>query len=344
MKVVKPPFRRLGWKVPMVGVAALVAVAGSTSVLYPASAHSLANARQSIFIDDIALPLTDSFAPPFKNGVDAAASNLGVKVNYLADDESNFATTSVDNLNVAIAQHPSAIVDSDCVPSASDPLIKKAVKEGIPVMIVTCGLLSWQADGAIGYVGNDPYATGQMAAEQLASRGSKNAICVENVPDNPYQISICAAMAKEMKALGKTATAFGLVTADSENPAAVTSAVGAYLHSHKTVDGIFALNAVDGTAALAAVQTAKLQGKIPVGSLELSKIALQDVKNGSIAFLISEQQYLEGYLVVLFAYDYVKYGMVPTEVVATGPSLIDKQNIDKVSSLADQYPGILGAA
>ena len=59
-------------------------------------------------------------------------------------------------------------------------------------------------------------------------------------------------------------------------------------------------------------------------------VALQQIKNGKIDFLINEQPYLDGYYGVLFAYHYAKYGLAPVGPVSTGPSVVDKTNIDKI--------------
>ena len=42
-----------------------------------------------------------------------------------------------------------------------------------------------------------------------------------------------------------------------------------------------------------------------------------------VLFLVNEQPYLDGYYGVLFAYQYVKYGLAPVGTVNTGPSIIE---------------------
>lgn len=332
------------------GVVCAAVVATSLGITVPSAGAARSHARKQhsgnskITIDFVSGPLSDNFFPPLKNGADQAAAQLGVKLNYIADNEADFATTSVDNMQVAIAQHPDAIVVSDFVSSASDPLIKKAVAKGIPVYISQSGQFSWKKDGALGFVGNQGPASGQVAAERLVKDHAKNILCVINVADNPYLESVCTGLHAEIKHLGGTSANLDLPTADSTDPTKVTADIGAYLRSHPKVTGVFSENAEVGTSALAAVRSLNKVGKIKVGTLELSKLALNDVKNGSIAFLISEQPYLEGYYGVLVAYQYVKYGLLPVGTINTGPMVIDKSNIKKVLAVASKYSNVVGSA
>ena len=113
--------------------------------------------------------------------------------------------------------------------------------------------------------------------------------------------------------------------------------------SHKSIDGIFTENAAVGTAATAALDAAQLTGKAHVGTMEISRIALQQIQNGKIDFLINEQPYLDGYYGVLFAYHYAKYGLAPVGPVSTGPSVVDKGNIAKITAVFNAYPNVIGS-
>ena len=134
-----------------------------------------------------------------------------------------------------------------------------------------------------------------------------------------------------------------LPTADSTDQAKVSRDIGAYLQSHKDVDGIFTENAAVGTAATAAIEAAQLTGKVHVGTMEISRVALQQIQNGKIEFLINEQPYLDGYFGVVFAALYAKYGLAPVGPVSTGPSIVDNKNIGKILKVFDTYPNVIGS-
>ncbi len=298
---------------------------------------------KQIAIDFVSGPLNDSFFPPLYQGAQDAAKVLGVKLNYIPIDEADIEASSARTMQAAIAQKPDAIVVGDFITGVVDPLIKQAIAAGIPVYVNQSGQDQWKSDGAFGFVGQQGMEVGVVAAEHLQAAGGKNILCVINVPGNPYLQAICKGLAGKAKDTGITSANLELPTADSTDQGKVSRDIGAYLQSHKGVDAIFTENAAVGTAASAAVDAAELGGKVLIGTMEASKVALQQVKNGKILFLINEQPYLDGFYGVLFAYQYAKYGLAPVGVVSTGPSVIDKTNVDKISTVFDKYPNVIGS-
>ena len=61
---------------------------------------------------------------------------------------------------------------------------------------------------------------------------------------------------------------------------------------------------------------------------------LKAVAAGEAAFCIDQQQYLQGYLPVVFLANYAKYGLIPANNVASGPNLITKDKAAKVVQLS----------
>jgi simple sugar transport system substrate-binding protein len=298
---------------------------------------------KQISIAFVSGPLNDSFFPPLYQGAQDAAKALGVKLNYIPIDEADIEATSARTMQTAIAQKPDAIVVGDFVTSVVDPYIKQAIAAGIPVYVNQSGQDQWEADGAFGFVGQQGPQVGGVAADRLTKVGSKSILCVINVPGNPYLQAICKGLGERAKALGASSTNLELPTADSTDQGKVSRDIGAFLQSHKDIDGIFTENAAVGTAASAALDAAQLTGKVHVGTMEISRIALQQIQNGKIDFLINEQPYLDGYFGVVFATLYAKYGLAPVGPVSTGPSVVDKQNIDKILKVFDNYANVIGS-
>ncbi len=318
--------------------AAVMALTGVTL-----AAPSARAADKPISIAFVSGPLNDSFFPPLYQGAQDAAAALGVKLNYIAIDEADIEATSARTMQTAISQKPDAIVVGDFVTSVVDPYIKQAIAAGIPVYVDQSGQDQWEADGAFGFVGQQGHDVGKVAADRLAKAGSKNILCVINVPGNPYLQAICKGLAEKTKELGITSSNLELPTANSTDQGKVSRDIGAYLQSHRDIDGIFTENAAVGTAATAALDAAQLAGKVHVGTMEISRVALQQIQNGKIEFLINEQPYLDGYFGVMFAFLYAKYGLSPVGPVATGPSVVDKGNIDKILKVFETYPNVIGS-
>ena len=321
------------------GAASLLAAAAFMQIAsVPANAED-----KPVSVAFVSGPLNDSFFPPLYQGAQDAAKFLGVKLNYIPIDEADIEASSARTMQAAIAQKPDVIVVGDFITGVVDPLIKQAVAAGIPVYVNQSGQDQWKEDGAFGFVGQQGPEVGVVAAERLVKAGAKNILCVINVPGNPYLQAICKGLAGKAKELGVTSANLELPTADSTDQGKVSRDIGAYLQSHKDVDGIFTENAAVGTAASAAVDAAQLTGKIQIGTMEASKVALKQVKEGKILFLINEQPYLDGFYGVLFAYHYAKYGLAPVGVVSTGPSVVDKTNVDKITEVFDKYPNVIGS-
>lgn len=341
----------LGLTVSLGSVAALVASSAAVasastshrSTASKASVRAVDSRSKSVSIAFVSGPLTDSFFPPLYDGAKQAAADLGIKFNYIPIDEADIEQSSAQTLEAAIASHPSAIVVGDFVPGVDDPLIKQAVKKGIPVYVDQSGGSSWQTDGAFGFIGQPPVPTGEAAGAQLIAKHVKNAVCVNNVPANPLLAADCAGLAHAMKKAGGTSTELPIPSEDTTNPQAVTSDIGAFLASHPSVTGILTLNPGIGSNAVAAVDAAHLQSKDTVGTLGFSTLVISQLESGALAFTINEQPYLDGFLGMMFAYNYAKYGLSPVGPVATGPAIVSRQNLSKWAAIAKQYPEVLGA-
>jgi simple sugar transport system substrate-binding protein len=74
--------------------------------------------------------------------------------------------------------------------------------------------------------------------------------------------------------------------------------------------------------------------KARVASFDLSASLLKSIVAGDAAFAIDQQQYLQGYLPVVFLANYAKYGLVPGGNVPSGPNLITKDKAAQVIDLS----------
>ena len=75
-------------------------------------------------------------------------------------------------------------------------------------------------------------------------------------------------------------------------------------------------------------------GKINVATFDLSADFLKAVAADKPPSAIDQQQYLQGYLPVVFLANYAKYGLIPASNVASGPNLITKDKAAKVVELS----------
>jgi simple sugar transport system substrate-binding protein len=332
-------------------IGAAVAVSGCTSSASSSqsgggsgSGTTVTSASGGLIID-INGPLSDPFFGAMKQGADAAARQLGINYQYsAAKDETNVVPDYTALLQEAIGRHPAALVVGDFVPSTFDPYIRQATAQGIPVVIVNSGLSSWQADRALTFVGEEPVQAGHAAGQAAAQGGARHLLCVDHAPVNPALAQRCQGAASAMAAAGGTSAVLDIPAADNGNPAAVTQDIQGYLRSHPQIDGVMTQGAAIATDAVAAVGNLGKAGMIKVGTMDVSTAVLNDVKTGTLGWVIDQQGYLQGYYSLQIAEQYLRYKLTPTASINTSGLIITKTNVDAALAVQKQYPGLRGAA
>jgi simple sugar transport system substrate-binding protein len=95
-----------------------------------------------------------------------------------------------------------------------------------------------------------------------------------------------------------------------------------YLRKNPDLEGILALGPAASEPTLQALQQAGLTGRVKFGTFDLSPAVLKALLNKEMDFAIDQQQFLQGYLPVVFLDNYIKYGlMVATDSIPTVPAL-----------------------
>ncbi|MGH2940909.1 MAG: substrate-binding domain-containing protein [Solirubrobacterales bacterium] len=291
----------------------------------------------------VGAPLSDPFWGAVKQGTDAAAKQLGVNYQYVPlKDESNIVASYGEAIEQAIARHPAALIVGGFFPSV-EGLVKKATAEGIPVFMFDAGAKTWQQWGALGFVGEDSPAMGQVAGELSTQAGVTDGLCFNGTPGDPQQEERCNGYIEVVKAAGGTAKMIQIPAADATNPSAVTQDVSGALASDSSVNGVYLSTAALEAPAQQAVSSLGRSGKITIGTNDISTQALNDVKSGKALFIIDHQPYIEGYDAVQEAAQYLLYDMLPASAISSGPFAITKENVDKVISVNEEHPGIRGA-
>ena len=98
------------------------------------------------------------------------------------------------------------------------------------------------------------------------------------------------------------------------------------------------------TDAVTALGNLGKSGTIKVGTMDVSTAVLNDVKNGTLGWVIDQQGYLQGFDSLQIAAQYLRYKLAPTAPVNTGGLIISKSNVYAALAVQKQYPGLRGAA
>jgi simple sugar transport system substrate-binding protein len=125
-------------------------------------------------------------------------------------------------------------------------------------------------------------------------------------------------------------TALPLPSSNFGNPTAVAQAIKAALLKNKSVDGVVTISTDDANSAANALSQANLTSKVKLATFDMDPTQLERIKAGTQVLAIDQQPYLQGYLAVSMAYQYVKFGLrLPQQPILTGPALITKDNVDQ---------------
>jgi len=272
---------------------------------------------------------SDPFWSVVKNGVERAAKDTGVNVDYRAPETFDMVAMS-QLIDAAVNQEPDGLVISMPDPDALGPSIERAIAAGIPVISMNSGGAAAKELGVLLHVGQSEYDAGKAAGAKMADLGGTKAVCVNHEVGNVSLDERCAGFAE---GFGGEVT----VMPTSNDPAEIEAKVKAALESDADVDTVIALGAsLAGEPTVAAVKALGRSDDVRIGSFDLSGGFLQSVADGEAAFAIDQQQYLQGYLPVLFLALNAEYGLMPGGDVPSGPNLITADKAAQVVELSTQ--------
>src|SRR3954469_3583126 len=305
-----------------------LAAAGLTALGAPAAAFGAAKAG-SIKVAVVTHGDTGSFWSVFKKGVDQAAKDLkgrGVSVTQVYAN--NDVAKQVAGINAAIGAGAKVIATS--VPDASalkDPLTK-ASKKGIQIITVNSGLGSF--DNLPTYevhVGQTEDIAGQGAGKQFKKAGAKKVLVVIHEASN---VGLTQRATGAKKILGGSGVKVLTIPNAKADIPGTKAKVKAAFNADKSLDGFLGLDPDVTIPVLDVLPKGTKAGTFDVGG------SIKEIQKGRMLFAIDQQQYLQGYLPVVFAMLYVtNLNTVGNGApVLTGPGIINKANAARVASLA----------
>ncbi|MGW3950249.1 substrate-binding domain-containing protein [Streptomyces sp. NPDC004752] len=267
----------------------------------------------------------DPYWDVVRKGAEAAAAKDNVKLVYSSDPTASNQSNLVRN---AIDQKVDGIAVTLATPDAMRGVLAKAKAAGIPVTAFNQGMDYWTKVGAIGYFGSDEKFAGEMVGNRLNSMGAKHDLCLIHAQGTVALEARCAGVKSTFK--GKT----DILYVNGQDMSSVQSTLTAKLRQDPSIDQVTTLQATIGSAALSSVKDANSKAK--VNTFDLNKDIVSEIKNGSIAFSLDHQPYLQGYLAVdaLWLYKVNGDTIGGGQPTLTGPAFVDKSNIAKVYQYA----------
>jgi simple sugar transport system substrate-binding protein len=271
----------------------------------------------------------DPFWSVVKNGVDTAAEDLGVSVEYRAPER--FDMPAMRRLiDAAVAKKPDGLAVSIPDPDALTSSIRKAVDAGIPVVSLNSGDDVSDEVGAIAHVGQSERLAGVQAGQRMREEGVRNALCVNQEVGNAALDLRCEGFREGLRGQVE------VLAVDLADPTTAQSRVANALETRGDVDGILTLGPTGADPTIAALRDAGKLGDITVATFDLSPSALKAVRDGDLLFAIDQQQFLQGYLPIEMLTHYAQLGLAPANDVLTGPAFVTRENAGRVINLAQE--------
>lgn len=323
---------RLSAAVSVVSAAFVLAACGdddsSSKASTTAKASGSTEARGDVRIE-FAMPGVpgDKFFNVIRNGAEQAGKDLGVEVTYNETKKTDFQEQA-RLIRAVIAKKPDAMVVADHEAATLNRPIKEAVDAGIPVIVINAGASEVSNLGALAFVGGfDEVASGELAGRRMKQDGVTKPICFNVDVGSTIHDQRCEGFEKGFGAEVET------VGGDIEDRTKTRNAIKAILQRSGDVDGIFTTAAPAGEEAVAAVKASGKQGRVDVGTYDLTPAVLGAATDGTISFAIDQQQWLQGYIPVRQLTHLLRYKFRPAPLTHTGPGLVTKENAAEVVDL-----------
>src|SRR5438132_6121507 len=271
-----------------------------------------------------------------QKGEKAAASDLGVAVNYQGSN--NDDTQECQFISAAVTAKPDGLVVSPHSQTVLD-CAKKAAAGGLPLILINnCGVTgtgqSYIAySGAITCVGQPESAAGQQAGVRLKADGGHHLLCVIHEATSTSLRDRCAGA---KVGFGGTETELVLDNAKS-NVSSATATLQAKLSADTSIDSILALDP-DVAKNIVEAAVAGASSKAKIATFDLSAGVVADIQSGKIDFAVDQQQYLQGYLPIVFLKLFKSNAdtVGGFDTVKSGPGIVVKANRADVASVAGQ--------
>jgi simple sugar transport system substrate-binding protein len=272
---------------------------------------------------------TGSFWSVFKRGVDQAKKDLksrGVSVTQVYAN--NDVAKQAAGINAAVAANANVIATSVPDASALRGPLQKAAAKGIEIITVNSGLGAFDSLRTYEvHVGQTELLAGKGAGKQFKKAGAKKVLIVIHEASNSG-LQQRAAGVKAILGSGGVKT-LTIPNAKADIPG-TKAKVKAAFNADKKLDGFLGLDPDVTIPCISSVRKGTKIGTFDVGG------AIKEIMAGRMVFAIDQQQYLQGYLPIVFAVLYrTNLNTVGNgQPVLTGPGIIDKSNAARVAALA----------
>jgi len=279
--------------------------------------------------------LGDPFWLVVRSAAETAARQTKCDLDYRSPDHFDLAAMS-HLIDEAVSSKPDGLIVSIPDVAILGPSIQAAVAAGIPVISINSGLAVSKQLGCLMHIGQEDQLAGKKAGERMKESGVKNVLILNQEVGNS---------GLDQRIRGFKDGFEGPFHHTQVLPVAIDfekcrQAVNDFLSKNSEVDGIVALGPVAADPALQAIKELNKVGDVKLCTFDTSPLILNALANKQLEFAVDQQQWLQGYLPVVFLANYLKYGsMVQNDLILTGPSFVTPANARKALNILSGESG-----
>jgi ribose transport system substrate-binding protein len=260
------------------------------------------------------------------HGAAAEAKAEGASFQFSGSPAAFSPSTQLPYLNAAIAQHPDLILIAPTDKVALQAPINRAVKAGIPVILVDTTLSNPSI--AVTTISSDNITGGMAAADAVAiATGKKGKVAgisvTPGISTTDQRLQGFNAELKKYPNITNIGTTYA-----TDNATRAGIILKGLVAAHKDLAGVFAMNVVTGDGVLAAAREEGVAGKLKIVEFDAEPVQVQAIKQGQLVALIAQNPYSIGQLGVKYGIQYLKGNHSLMSHYGTGEAIITKANVN----------------
>jgi len=232
-----------------------------------------------------------------KMGLRIAGEELGVRTEYVgpADLDMGAMITAFES---AIAKRPNGIIVVG-FDASLDPIVNKAIDQGIPVVTVDADL---PTSRRLAFVGTGNKNAGRMGAEKLVELiGGRGKVAIMT---RPGQSNLDERVAGYKEVLARYPDIEIVHVADTQgDPVIAAKAAATLLLMYPDLAGIACVEAAGGSGAATAVREAGRVGQVKIVAMDRGSEVLDAIEEGIISASVAQQTALMPFYALQILYN-----------------------------------------
>lgn len=288
--------------------------------------------RQLVFAVVTNGAATDPFWEVVKSGAEDAGQRNDAQIDYQSASDPSAQARLVD---AAVSADVDGLIVSMPDPDTLSEPMARAGAAGVPVITINEGAERSAEFGALTHVGQSDLQAGRGAGQRLRDAGVTTLLCVIQDSGEQALEQRCQGAAE---GFGGTDTAVINLPVDGGNLGVAATTIASELTAEPRIDGVLTLSAAVAAAAGAALEDTGSAAAL--ATFELDADIQQAIRGGQILFAVDQQEYLQGYLPVVFLGLFLRTGTIAGagQPVPTGPRYVTLDNVDTVVNLSVTGP------